>query len=304
MPSNPIQRKSRTAFFLGVLVMLIIAIVIVGVLYVVVFRKDKEASKEEVVAYVYALKQDVRAGSEIDMSMVQEVKVGATAAPTDSIASKTKDSNGNLKNLGFSYGGYKSKIDLKAGTILSTSMMYEGDEIQDSERLVEYNMITLPMDLDIGDYIDVRLMLPNGQDLIVTSKKQVKNIFGSTISLYLTEDEILMMNSAIVEAYIMTASNLHITKYVEPGLQAKPQLTYVPTNEVITLININPNITSEARTVLANRIANGASVRDGINTQTSQYSEDRKNNIESAIQKQIEAAKTARESYLSGLSGY
>ncbi len=31
----------------------------------------------------------------------------------------------------------------------------------------------MPMDLVTGDYIDIRLMLPNGQDFIVVSKKEV-----------------------------------------------------------------------------------------------------------------------------------
>lgn len=304
MPSNPIQRKSRTAFLLGVLVTLIVAIVVAGIVYITVIRKNEDEQEKKVFAYVYALSQDVKAGEEINSAMVKEVKVEVSAAPTDSIASKTQDSEGNLKTLGFSYSGYKSKINLNSGTILSTSMLYEGEQVQDSERLVEYNMITLPMDLEIGDYVDVRLMLPDGQDVIVISKKEIKNLFGDTVSFYLTEDEILMMNSAIVDAYIMTASDIHIAKYIEPGLQTKTQLTYVPTNEAINLMNANPNITSDAKLTLANRFANSSTVREGINSQESQYSEERKNNLETSIQKQIENAKEAREAYLSGLSGY
>jgi len=302
MPSNPIQRKTRNSFFLGILVMLIIAIVVVGILYVTIIKKEQDEKKEEVIAYVYSLKQNVNAAQEITPSMVQEVKVTGITTAVDFIPAKTQDSEGNLKSTAMPFG-YKSKIALSQGTILSYSMLTETEPIQDSERLVEYNMLTLPMELDIGDYIDIRLQLANGQDLIVISKKEVKNLFGNTISLYLTEEEILMMNSAIVEAYIMPASNIHVIEYIEPGIQSAIQLTYVPTTEVQQLINSNPNITNDAKNSLQSRFTE--EVRTSLNTQTGQYtSQEQLGNIETGIQEQIEAARKAREAYLSGLEGY
>ena len=198
--------------------------------------------------------------------------------------------------------GYKSKINLSQGTILSMSMLYEGEQLKDGERLIEYNMITIPMDLEVGDYIDIRLQLPNGQDLIVVSKKEVKNMFGNTISLYLTEDEILMMNSAIVEAYIMIASNIYAVEYIEPGNQTATQLTYVPIPETQQLINANPNITNEAKNALYSRFS--TDVRTGLDTETGKYFEDELDNLEEGFEAQIEAAREAREAYLSGLEGY
>jgi len=302
MPINPIQRKSMTSFFLGVLVMLIIAVAVVGLLYVTVVKKDKEEEEQEVIAYVYALNQDVLSGQEITSEMVQEVKLtGVTASALDLIPSKIQGSDGTLAISPMVFG-YKSKINLSQGTVLSMSMLYEGEQLQDSQRLVEYNMLTLPMDLNIGDYIDVRLKLPNGQDLIVVSKKEIKNIYGNTISLYLTEGEILMMNSAMVEAYIMAASNMYAIKYVEPGNQVAAQLTYTPTAEVQRLINSNPNITNEAKNSLASKFSE--EVRTSLNTETGQYVENRLSNIETGMKEQIEAARAAREAYLSGLEGY
>lgn len=300
MPINPIQRKTMTSFFLGVLVMLIIAVAVAGLLYITVFKKDKEAEKQEVVAYVYALNQDVASGQEITLDMVQEVKITGVTTSLDLIPSQIQDAEGNLNKSPMVYG-YKSKINLSQGTVLSMSMLYEGETIKDGERLLEYNMLTLPMDLEAGDYIDIRLALPNGQNLVVLSKKEIKNLFGNTISLYLTEEEILMMNSAIVEAYIMPASNFHVIKYIEPGNQVATQLTYVPTTEVQTLMSINPNITSQAWNALTARFTE--QVRTDLNIQTGQYSEDRDSNIEQGIQAQIEAAREAREAYLSGLEG-
>ncbi len=69
----------------------------------------------------------------------------------------------------------------------------------------------------------------------------------------LTEDEILLLNSAIVESYKMTSSELYLAKYVEPGMQEKSVYTYSPSEEVVNLIQSNPNIVATARESIANK---------------------------------------------------
>lgn len=310
MASNPMQRKVRNSFLLGLLVMLVITIIIgVLVFFVVVKPKMEEKQEEEqqLYAYAYRLKTgvNVKSGEEITSSMVESVEIPIQTAGTDFIPSKNQSANGKLTDVGF-VGGYKSKLDLTAGTILTYSMLYEEDETPDSLRYVEYNMITIPTTLDVGDYIDIRLRLVNGQDLIVVSKKEIMSIYEQTIGLNLTEDEIVILNSAIVEAYIMTASELYVSMYVEPGLQEAAIYTYMPTAEVITLINMNENIISDARTALARLYAKQGTtdVRNQINNSLSQYGEDARYNVEAGIQEQIEAARKAREDYLSELEGY
>ena len=185
-------------------------------------------------------------------------------------------------------------------------MLYGDDsEILASLRYVEYNMITMPTTLDVGSFIDIRLRLPNGQDLIVVSKKEIANVYGQTIGLNLTEDEILILNSAIVERYIITASELYMTTYVEPGTQTAAKYTYMPTSEVIALMNMDENIVAEARAALASLYAKQGvtEIRGQINTIRNQYGE-AESNIEAGIQAQIEAAQKARKDYLSGLEGY
>ena len=118
-------------------------------------------------------------------------------------------------------------------------------------------MLILPTTIAEGDYIDIRLTFPNGQNLIVISKKQVKSLLGDTIGLELSEGEILTMESAIVESYIMTASKLYAIQYVEPGNQEAAIKTYEPTEAVKNLINADSNITSEAKQALTDRYING-----------------------------------------------
>lgn len=295
MPSNPMQRKVRNSFLLGILVMLLVAILIGAIVFLLVIKPSMDKNKEEgevLYAKVCQLKQSVKSGDEITQSMIQLVELPATSVPTDYIKSLNFDS------------ATIARVDLGKGTVLSSGMIVEDEqELDNSLRSVEYNMITLPAMLEAGDTVDIRLSFSNGQDLIVLSKKKVQDIYGNTIILDLTEGEILTMNSAIVEAYIMPASNLYMTKYVQAGEQTAASPTYVPTQEVQNLMAQDINITQEAKTYLTNRYISG--LREYyINPQVDQYAENRNYNVETGIQKQIEDAKKAREDYLSELNGY
>lgn len=311
MTANPMQRKVRNSFLLGILVSLVITILVVTLIFFMVIKPkiDKEREiEEQLYVYAYRLKTgiNVESGEMITSGMVESVEIPVKTTVTDFIPSKIQDANGNLNDTMF-VSGYKSKIALTEGTILTYSMLYEEEQTPNSLRYMEYNMITMPTILNIGDYVDIRLRLPNGQDLVVSSKKEVINIYEQTVGLNLTEEEILILNSAIVEAYIMMGSaELYMATYVEPGMQDAAIYTYMPTNEVITLINMDENIVSTARASLAALYSKQgvANVRGQINTSTSQYAEDSKENIEEGIQAQIEAAKKAREDYLSELEGY
>lgn len=306
MPSNPMQRKVRNSFLLGVLVMLVIAILIGAIVYLVVIKPkaDKEKANATQYDYVYRLKsgKSVNSGEEITGSMVEAVEIPVTTNNTDFIRAKRTDQTGKLVDVAFT-SGYKSKVALKEGTILTKSMLMstEDEDIENSLRYMEYNMITMPTTLEEGDYIDIRLRLPNSQDLIVISKKSIVSIYNQTVGFNLTEDEILLLNSAIVESYKMTSSELYLAKYVEPGMQEKSVYTYSPSEEVVNLIQSNPNIVATARESIANKYVNSGNIRNPINSALSQYAEDAKFNVESGMQQQITNAKQARESYLSGL---
>lgn len=306
MPSNPMQRKVRNSFLLGVLVMLVIAILIGAIVYLVVIKPkaDKEKAYKTQYDYVYRLKsgKSVNSGEEITGSMVEAVEIPVTTNNTDFIRAKRTDQTGKLVDVAFT-SGYKSKVALKEGTILTKSMLMstEDEDIEDSLRYMEYNMITMPTTLEEGDYIDIRLRLPNSQDLIVISKKSIVSIYNQTVGFNLTEDEILLLNSAIVESYKMTSSELYLAKYVEPGMQEKSTYTYSPSEEVVNLIQSDPNIVATARESIANKYVNSGNIRNPINSALSQYAEDAKFNVESRMQQQITNAKQARENYLSGL---
>lgn len=294
MVANPMQKRARNSFLLGMIITLIVCVIIGIIIYFVFIAQNKGDEEKGDLVTAYVLNQDVKSGDIIDYSSFKQIKIYENMVPKNYI---------DASKLASMEGDCIAKVNLYQNSIVTTDTIVLKEEATTEDlRYVEYNMILLPTTILEGDYIDIRLTLPNGQDLIIVSKKQVKTILGDTIGLELTEGEILMMESAIVEAYIMTASKIYAIQYVEPGNQAAAKATYTPTAEVQALIDRNPNIANEARAQLKNKF-NG-DIRVGTDNSKNAYSMQGQQNLEAGIQKQIEDAKAAREAYLSGLTSY
>ena len=175
------------------------------------------------------------------------------------------------------------------------------EQLTDSLRIEELNMITLPSDLGEGDYIDIRLTLPNGQDFIVVSKKRVINSTQSTITIKMTEEEIVTMSNAIVEAYIVDGSQLRAVKYATPGMQNTSVPTYMVSKEVLNVIETNSNIKTEARNALYTRYVSDR--RNEINTVLSSNMDDYVQKVQSGFEQQSQKAQTERKKYIENLTG-
>lgn len=300
MATNPMQRKARNSFLLGMLTMLIIASVIIALLFMqLINMKKQEQQEEQSYRHVYVANTDIKSGDAITIDKLTQIDAVSDVTPTDSI---TTD------NMGlYIKSDSVAKIDLKAGTILSQQMISSsGEQVTADLRKQEYNMIVLPTQLTDGEYIDIRLRMPSGKDYIVVSKKQVTipKIAGvdseDTIWVNLTEAEILTMSNAIVEASIMTGSELYATTYVEPGMQDTAIPTYPISREIMELVNTDPNIVQEAREILWGRYQ--TEHRSSVNNELSQYSEEAKENIESKLEERITSQKETRKKYIDSLT--
>ena len=295
MAVNPMQKRARNSYLLGMIITLIVCAIIGVILYIAVIGPENKASKEKGTATkAYALNRDVKSGQEITADMLSPINTYSNLIPQNYIDSTILTSVESGKKV-------VAKVDLYKNTILTASTVTtEENTVTKDVRTMEYNMLTLPINLTIGDYVDIRITFPDGQDFIVIAKKEIKNIQGNTVTFDMSEADIVMLNSAIVESYIMKASNIYIAKYVEPGMQEKAANTYVPTAEVIRLIETDSNIVSTAKNELTSRF--DANIRNRMNSTVNQYSEQGLTNVEEGIQKQIEDAEKAREEYLSSLA--
>lgn len=376
MAGNPMQRKSTGSFILGMVVMLLIAAVAVGLLYMKMKNLQDKLQKYEAnesTAKIYVLNQDVKAGQVLESSMFSEKQIAKAMIPenaTTNIVStlssySLRDTSGNRiyvgtdeKNGGkyyfvkinntdckiyiandqgkeevatnltaedkaFYYEGNNNnasnrrditvatdaviaKVAMTANTVITSSLVVRTDEVQTNDvRTQEYNMLVLPTELGPEDYVDVRLMLPNGQDFIVVSKKRVGipqtsdgTYMADTITMNLAEDETISMSAAIVEAYKINGSKIYVTKYTDPGIQEKSIETFIPTQEIAELINSDPNIVTTAREALKARYTTGLknvnSVKNGL--------ERNDENVKTKTDESIQTTQQNRKQYLESLT--
>lgn len=376
MAGNPMQRKSTGSFILGMVVMLLIATVAVGLLYMKMKNLQDKLQKYEAnesTAKIYVLNQDVKAGQVLESSMFSEKQIAKAMIPenaTTNIVStlssySLRDTSGNRiyvgtdeKNGGkyyfvkinntdckiyiakdqgkeevatnltaedkaYYYEGNNNnasnrrditvatdavvaKVAMTANTVITSSLVVRTDEVQTNDvRTQEYNMLVLPTELAPEDYVDVRLMLPNGQDFIVVSKKRVGipqtsdgTYMADTITMNLAEDETISMSAAIVEAYKINGSKIYVTKYTDPGIQEKSIETFIPTKEIAELINSDPNVVTTARKALKARyttdLTNVNTVKNGL--------EKNDENVKTKTDESIQTTQQNRKQYLESLT--
>ena len=199
-------------------------------------------------------------------------------------------------------------IDIPKGTVITEKMLAlkseavtDTNSINSTYRLVEYSMIMLPTELEKGDTIDVRISYPNGQDFIVVAKKVVEKSDSSSIWLKLKEDEILKMNSAIIESYSVEGAKMYAVNYTQPGVQAAANANYPVSDKVYELLVQDPNIASAIQQQYRSAINNHTLIRRPINEilQSTQQ-EELRSRISSAVQKEIKDRAEKRQSFIEG----
>ncbi len=316
MARNPMQKNARISFLIGVLVTLLITGIIIALLILQLTKITKEQNEEKAkLRNAYVLSQDINSGDEVSEDKLTTMIVSKDTIPSNALTSTelsemaaTFDNDGNLvKKINII-----AKIDLKKGTILTSDMIAQDGEIAADIRRVEYNMIVIPSQLQTDKYVDIRLTLPNGQDLIVLSHKKIEiaNIDGvdslNTIWMNLNETEILTISCAIVESYKIEGSKLYATEYIDPGLQAAAIPTYLPDDATINLINKDPNCVAEAKQAIFQRnndASQKGAVRNPVNSGLNENADQATDNVVSKVEQEIQKTQEERQKYLEALNG-
>ena len=303
MAINPMQRKSRNSFLLGVVITLIICGLIIGALiYKMVTDKKQEAKLEAATRMVYVLTKDVKSGEQIFPGDFRSIVVELDAAPGNPIDPYYEEV--------FKPNESYAKVNMTTGTIITSSLVYidAATPLTKDIRIQQYNMFVLQKGLEVGDYIDVRFILPTGEDYIVASRKRVIDVSERTVWLAMSEQETLTMSCAIYESYLIKGSALYTTVYVDPGLQGTrisengtdndpAFVTYATTGEIAKFIMENPNILRELR-----KDQGSSGVRDRINDDIiPEFGEE--NNIPTGVAEQIRRSQEERKKYWDELNG-
>lgn len=200
-----------------------------------------EKFNQQYMTKVYTLSRDTIQGEKITSDMLRLVDIPKTTMPLGAELDAKK------------LVGKIVRYNIPRNIVLLSSMV-SNNIVGVDIRKQELNCIVLPSDLAEGEYIDVRLVLPNGVDYIVLAQKQVIDIENDTIQLNLSEEEILLLDSAIVDSYLTAGSKLYAIKYSDPEVQIK-----VSTEEI-----------DEARTYIAEKLAEELIARGAIAENTTE----------------------------------
>ena len=316
MAINPMQRRARNSFIQGALLSLVLMLIVVLLLVREMKSiNDAKEALENANTKAYVAMKDLKSGETITFEEDFKSEVVRTKVPKDQIISADdwefvdEDDVVTPKYAEDGTPIYKTikiKVDVPAGTIVTKDMIYEeGYQTEDSERIQEYNMIVLPSTLKNGDHVDIRLTMPTGQDYIVVSKKEVIGTTDTGLWIKVTEDEILTMNNAIVESYILPGSKLYAIQYTEAGMQKEAIPTYQVGKEVKDLMDRDPNVTQRARDELA-AIYNGDLRTYYFDMPLNLYvveQEDRDSSVQSGFEEEIQKIQEDRAAFVESLEG-
>lgn len=194
-----------------------------------------------------------------------------------------------------------AKIDIPAGSIVTTDMIIKkvyNKAIQEHTRLMEYTSIVLPTELKEKETVDIRIAFPNGQDLIVASKKTVEKTDANSITLRMNEEEIIQMNSAVIESYLVEGAKLYAAQYTDPGIQGASKATYTANQEVINLLSVDPNVSATFK----NGISEYSNKRILINNivEKAKQNESADSRVTTGVEKEKKDRQDKRTQFLTG----
>ena len=289
MATNPMQRKARNSFLLGMLLMLIICGLIIAFLFIQLKNyQDKE--KAVVKVKIAVLKEDVKAGQIITSSMLTKKDIDKTLIPENAIGDEQTLKNYSLQD--------------KQGNEVSS-------KVENGENVLYLTKNNTDYKLEKDDSGSYYIERNNNKEYIqlntvpVVAKVSLKKnavLTRDTISKgnnTTSENEILSMSSAIVDAAKVQGSKLYATTYTEPGIQNAATPTYTTSKEVLKQIADDPNIVEQAKNELANRY--NQSARETIDAAIQSNGEKAETGLTTSVQESITKTQEERKKYLDAL---
>lgn len=180
---------------------------------------------------VYTVSAAVKAGDEIKEENIEPMKMYSSLM-NDQYVTDTSMLVGKF-----------FKIAVNPGTPIMQNMAME-ESLDDTTRDKDVMLDNLPVGTKVGDYIDIRITFPYGDDYLVLSHKRIYNLGEGTIKLHLTEYEWAVYTGAMVDYSLNKdyGATIYATKYVEPGLQQDAVAYYAVPSNISALLQKNPNI--------------------------------------------------------------
>lgn len=188
--------------------------------------------------FVYVATEDLTAGTVLEDGVNVTLQENVTALPA---------------SMYMQYEDLGKILTVDVDTYMPIMANMVTDELFEADtREMEIGVATLMLDQAINDYVDIRILFPDGSDYIVVPKLKVKSLFLENNLFYanMDEDEIITLSSATIDAYMVTGTKIYLTRYVEFNLQDEAQANYPVRQETLNLMATDPNILKRAEATL------------------------------------------------------
>ncbi len=244
--------SKRNLIYAGVGIVLFLAII--GVALMIRNYQTQIKKGEEVITslqgeldrigemgYVYQLNTDVKSKNIIQGYEMELVEMPMSVIPPNAVTDEAE------------VAGKYYKIGLGKQTTLTLDMVMDF-AISDDMREMDVVFDEIPIGLMPGDYIDVRISFPLGQDYIAMSHKRVVAINDSTAKLIVSQEDFYTYEAMKTDLAIYASTKIYGAKYVEAGVQKEATVYYPVSLEVLHTKLLDPNIdTSDYSMILERR---------------------------------------------------
>ena len=225
---NQIKKRLINGILIGLAIGLVFVIITIIISNNIVTGYKEGTNKtflEKYTSDVVTFTRDVVQGETITMDMLQVTTIHNSTVPS-----------GAYKSAG-AVVGQVAKYNIARNSTAVSSMVSDKIISQDM-RIQEINALVLPTDLVVNDFIDIRLMYPSGVEYTVLAQKQVTKISGTTIWMDMSEEDTLLLNSAIVDSYLTDGTKLYAVRYTDPTTQIKLGATEQAIRDAKTYIQV------------------------------------------------------------------
>lgn len=161
---------------------------------------------------VFELKYDVLSGTIIDAQDLVPVQV-----PEKSAAGFITDINEAV--------GKRYKTFIQKGDLLTDSLVYPND-LKGDLRYIYVTLSQVPIDLKVGDYIDIRFQFSMGQTFLAMQHKEVLGIYGNVVKIIGDAADEHVRKSMETDLTYYIGCKTYALQYVDGGVQEAGQVYY------------------------------------------------------------------------------
>lgn len=204
----------------------------------------------------YVVTESVRVGDEITEENITAVQVPEKIAYTlETVMVESTNEKGkpimveekqqrlNLVTNANDVIGKKFRVHLNEGSILLSDFVIE-EPLSNSDRYYQLCVDDFPTNIDIGDYVDLRIQFVFNEDFIALPHLRIVDAdLGTGLFTFIfDEQEINTYNSMLLDKALYGNVRIYMLKYVDSDAQPAAESWYPLNNNISDILTVNPNI--------------------------------------------------------------